>query len=87
MEDRRQMTDVLLIKLLSGFLDTPGILRYIPSKAPDMRLRNGNTFNAPFRRTTSGPNALIYRMINTYNNDCTDLDLFFVSLARFKRYL
>lgn len=86
LESRRKQMDVIfLYKILNGLADSPYILSKIYFYIPPCNLRYFNLFFETFARTNARKNSPILRIVKTYNDNFSDVDLFFISFDGFKR--
>lgn len=86
--ERRSLLDMgLLYDLLHNRMDCPELLASISFNVPKKRTRHTTLFHSPFHVTNYGRNNVISRLIKTYNDIFSGVDIFIGTKLSFKRKL
>lgn len=88
LEARREHCDQLLLyKIINGYVDSPYLLDKVSLKCPRPNLRARDTFAVPACRTNYACNRFIPRALKSYNSKYCHIDVFGLKPAKFKHLL
>lgn len=78
LEERRELLDMgLLFDVIHGRLDCPELVEKVLSLcAPSRRTRHTKLFSVPFHSTNYGKNAVLTRILKTFNDLYSEIDPF-----------
>ena len=81
---RRKALLIFLYKLLKGEIDCVSLLHAVPFHVPGRRTRHFQLFFERTHRTNYGRSAFIDRLVNNYNVNFSDCDIFNLGLSTLK---
>lgn len=87
LESRRVNADkIFMFKLFNNAVDCPHLLSLFSLNVPTYDTRSTVLIHVPFNRTNYGQHSATTRL-SKHLNDCSEVDIFNMSLSRFKTYL
>ena len=85
---RRIVRDQLFIhKILNNIVDSSFLLNSIGFRCPRVNTRNTSLFHVPLSRTNYLSNTFVYRSCDSYNKNFQDVNVFNISLYKFKKLI
>jgi hypothetical protein len=86
LEERRSLFDMgLLYDMLHYQIDCPEFLAGISFNTPKKRTRHTTAFSVPGHSTKYGQNCVLTRLVRTYTNSFSNVDIFIGSKKNFKQ--
>lgn len=85
---RRKKADLIFFyKCLNNLIDCEGFISYFNFSCPSVCTRNYKLFYLNSVNSNIGFSSTVYRLMDSYNNCGANIDIFQISLPRFKRRL
>jgi hypothetical protein len=78
---------IFLYKIIHGIINSPFLLSQIYFNVPRANLRSGRFFNVPRAVTNILHRSPLYTACTLFNSNCSECDIFVISLGQFKRLI
>ncbi|KAG6458410.1 hypothetical protein O3G_MSEX010832 [Manduca sexta] len=86
--NRREIRDqVFLFKIVNNLIDSSYLLSRLSFRCPRVNSREKKVFQPSTSKTNYGSNTFVRRASNIHNMQFSDIDMFFISMNSFKRYI
>jgi hypothetical protein len=76
---------IFIYKIIHGSINSPFLLSQIYFNVPRANLRSGRFFNIPRAVTNILHRSPLYTACTLFNSNCSECDIFVISLGQFKR--
>lgn len=88
LESRRRSSDIcVLYKILHNYVLSPDILDLVSFNVSSVNFRHAPLFRLPTKNTNAAQNSPLYRMMHSYDQCASDIDILNISLFNLKRRL